>query len=183
MNRIFSLRPSVSLHLPVKHNLRPSQPIMPKASTSSASLPISGLFGLNKPSGPTSMHIVNQLKIVMSRSPLFFEPEKVEAGKGKQKGRRRRGKDMLKIGQGGTLDPLADGVLGKDFVAINGMLLIETDCLSRYVVIGVGKATKKLNDFLDCAKVRIPDLILRYSLMGSRPSAKHHYRSIPQLAC
>lgn len=167
MNRIYTLRPSVLLHLPVKHNLRASQPTMPKASTSSASLPISGLFGLNKPSGPTSMHIVNQLKIVMSRSPLFFEPEKVEAGKGKQKGRKRRGKDMLKIGQGGTLDPLADGVLGKDFVAVKGILSIGTDHLLHYVVIGVGKATKKLNDFLDCAKVRILYLILRYSSMGS----------------
>lgn len=58
------------------------------------------------------MHIVNQLKIVMSKSPLFFEPEKVE-GKGTQKGRKRRGKDKVKVGQGGTLDPLADGVLGE----------------------------------------------------------------------
>lgn len=125
MNRVFTLKPSaVFAKLPIKAPnsstpnssskiYRPSDTLtsMPKV-TSSSSFPLSGLFGLQKPSGPTSMHIVNQLKTVMSKSPLFFEHEKGEDGKGKAKGRKRRGKDKLKIGQGGTLDPLADGVLG-----------------------------------------------------------------------
>jgi len=40
-------------------------------------------------------------------------------------------KGGLKVGQGGTLDPLADGVL----------------------VIGIGKGTKHLSQFLECTKV------------------------------
>ncbi|KAI9459409.1 pseudouridine synthase [Lactarius psammicola] len=95
---------------------------MPK----SPSLPLSGLFGVVKPSGPTSMHVVNQLKKLVNDSRLFVHKEKLEKAAGKKRTR----KDNVKIGQGGTLDPLADGVL----------------------VVGVGKGTKRLNDFLDCAK-------------------------------
>lgn len=95
---------------------------MPK----SPSLPLSGLFGVVKPSGPTSMHIVNQLKKLINNSRLFVHQEKLE----KTAGKRRTRKDNVKTGQGGTLDPLADGVL----------------------VVGVGKGTKRLNDFLNCTK-------------------------------
>ncbi|CAA7271638.1 unnamed protein product [Cyclocybe aegerita] len=103
---------------------------MPK--TTLASFPVSGLFGVVKPSGPTSMSIVNDLQQLVSRSRLFVDPEKLEKLKGKKSDKRRgkRGLDTVKIGQGGTLDPLADGVL----------------------VIGVGKGTKKLNEFLNCTK-------------------------------
>ncbi|KAH9066333.1 pseudouridine synthase [Lactarius vividus] len=95
---------------------------MPKTPT----LPLSGLFGVVKPSGPTSMHVVNQLKKLVNNSRLFVHKEKLEKTAGKKRTRR----DNVKIGQGGTLDPLADGVL----------------------VVGVGKGTKRLNDFLDCTK-------------------------------
>ncbi|KAH9071176.1 pseudouridine synthase [Lactarius deliciosus] len=95
---------------------------MPKTPT----LPLSGLFGVVKPSGPTSMHVVNQLKKLVNNSRLFVHKEKLEKTAGKKRAR----KDNVKIGQGGTLDPLADGVL----------------------VVGVGKGTKRLNDFLDCTK-------------------------------
>jgi tRNA pseudouridine55 synthase len=40
-------------------------------------------------------------------------------------------KGGLKVGQGGTLDPLADGVL----------------------VLGIGRGTKHLGQFLECTKV------------------------------
>ncbi|KAH9958304.1 pseudouridine synthase [Russula dissimulans] len=90
-------------------------------------LPLSGLFGIIKPSGPTSMHIVGELKKLVCNSRLFVDEEKLGKKAGKKKTRRR---DDVKIGQGGTLDPLADGVL----------------------VVGVGKGTKKLGDFLDCTK-------------------------------
>ncbi|KAF9648085.1 pseudouridine synthase [Thelephora ganbajun] len=97
------------------------------------SLPLSGLFAVAKPSGPTSMAIINDIKSLINTSPLFVEQEKLDAHKeGKnEKPKRKRWKsnrDMAKIGQGGTLDPLADGVL----------------------VIGIGKGTKKLSEFLDC---------------------------------
>jgi tRNA pseudouridine55 synthase len=79
---------------------------MPRSSTS---LPLSGLFGIIKPSGPTSMHVVDQLKRLICNSRLFVDEEKLKKLPGKKRGRR----DNVKIGQGGTLDPLADGVLGQ----------------------------------------------------------------------
>ncbi|KAF8798087.1 pseudouridine synthase [Phlegmacium glaucopus] len=104
---------------------------MPKVSPSS--LPVSGLFGIIKPSGPTSMSIINDIQQLVARSKLFVDAEKLEKTKGKNVDRGRRGKharEAIKIGQGGTLDPLANGVL----------------------VVGVGKGTKKLSDFLNCTK-------------------------------
>ncbi|KDR81681.1 hypothetical protein GALMADRAFT_58695 [Galerina marginata CBS 339.88] len=103
---------------------------MPKVTLSS--FPVSGLFGVIKPSGPTSMSVVNDLQQLVARSKLFVESEKLEKIKGKKLDRRRgkSGREAIKIGQGGTLDPLADGVL----------------------VIGVGKGTKRLNEFLSCTK-------------------------------
>ena len=86
---------------------------MPKIPLSS--LPLSGLFGVIKPSGPTSMHIINQIKPLIAGSRIFVDAATLEKNKkSKGKGARgRRGKDGIKIGQGGTLDPLADGVLGE----------------------------------------------------------------------
>jgi tRNA pseudouridine55 synthase len=72
------------------------------------------------------MHVVDQLKRLICNSRLFVDEEKLKKAPGKKRTRR----DNVKIGQGGTLDPLAEGVL----------------------VVGVGKGTKKLNNFLDCAK-------------------------------
>ena len=106
---------------------------MPKVSI--PAFPVSGLFGVAKPSGPTSMSVINDIKQLVANSRLFVDAEKLEEkkrqGKSKKGSRRRRARDTVKIGQGGTLDPLADGVL----------------------VVGVGKGTKKLNDLLEGVKV------------------------------
>ncbi|KAJ7063375.1 pseudouridylate synthase 4 [Mycena amicta] len=99
---------------------------MPRATD--CALPVSAFFGVVKPSGPSSMAVINDLKKLVARSKLFVDEEKLEQSKGKRVS--LRGKNDVKIGQGGTLDPLADGVL----------------------VVGVGKATKKLNQFLECVK-------------------------------
>ncbi|KAF9013892.1 pseudouridylate synthase 4 [Cyathus striatus] len=111
---------------------------MPKVSL--PHIPLSGLFGVVKPSGPTSMSTVHDLQQLIARSKLFVEEAKLEKVKGKQISRKRgrHNKEAIKIGQGGTLDPLADGVL----------------------VIGVGKGTKKLNDFLSCTKEYITTCLL-----------------------
>ena len=64
------------------------------------------------------MSIVHDLQQLVARSKLFVTDEKLEAmkkqkaGKGKRKGKQAR-VDGVKVGQGGTLDPLADGVLSK----------------------------------------------------------------------
>lgn len=55
------------------------------------------------------MHVVDQLKKLVCNSRLFVDEEKVKKSPGKKRARR----DNVKIGQGGTLDPLADGVLGQ----------------------------------------------------------------------
>ncbi|KAJ6547643.1 pseudouridine synthase [Mycena capillaripes] len=96
---------------------------MPKAPV--PSIPLSAFFGVVKPSGPTSMAIINDVKELVVRSKLFMDEDKI-----KSKKKLNLRKSEIKIGQGGTLDPLADGVL----------------------VVGVGKATKKLSQFLECTK-------------------------------
>jgi tRNA pseudouridine55 synthase len=86
---------------------------MPKVMPSS--LPISALFGVIKPSGPTSMSVIADIQRLIARSKLFVDAEKLEKTKGTEADRGRRGKrarEAIRVGQGGTLDPLADGVLG-----------------------------------------------------------------------
>ncbi|SCV72801.1 BQ2448_4338 [Microbotryum intermedium] len=95
---------------------------MPKTRSN----PLSCLFAINKPSGQVSM----QLQPLFASSSLF-KPSPASAPHPNDKTKRRKWKqERIKMGQGGTLDPLADGVL----------------------VIGVNDATKQLSKFLDCTK-------------------------------
>ena len=105
---------SLAHRLASTHYLTPVQAAarthMPKDSL--PPLPLSGLFAVAKPSGPTSMAIINDVKALINTSPLFVEQEKLAAYKEgrNEKPKRRKwksNKDMAKIGQGGTLDPLA----------------------------------------------------------------------------
>lgn len=105
---------------------------------------MNGIFAVNKPSGPSSADVVSQLKKAMNASSLIEGSEASTGGAGKKKrfnmkSRKHGGKqwwrnkqqDVVKVGHGGTLDPLASGV----------------------VVIGVGEGTRQLTDFLtDCTK-------------------------------
>ncbi|TDL21480.1 pseudouridine synthase [Rickenella mellea] len=109
---------------------------MPKAKL--PPLPLSALFAINKPSGPSSMSVIDDIKSLLATSRLFVDSADLvtgdkgkgkDTGKGRRKGRRGRS-GAVKVGQGGTLDPLADGVL----------------------VVGVSRGTKKLSEFLDCVK-------------------------------
>ncbi|CAD6905637.1 unnamed protein product, partial [Tilletia controversa] len=116
------------------------------SSSATARRPLAGVFAIDKPSGPTSMALLEQLKPLLASSALFMNsdgslPESRISKKRNNRGRGRGGKggwnagkkgELLppKIGQGGTLDPLASGVL----------------------VIGVGDGTKKLQAYLDGAK-------------------------------
>ena len=108
---------------------------------SKASRPISGVFAIDKPSGVVCMRLLEDLKDLLAFSPLFRNPDgSVPEGHGSKASWRPQG-DLKqfskartagppKIGQGGTLDPLATGVL----------------------VIGVGTATRGLQGYLDGAK-------------------------------
>ncbi|GAA5852475.1 hypothetical protein JCM5353_005513 [Sporobolomyces roseus] len=104
---------------------------MPKAPNT----PLSCIFAINKPTGQPSMTLLNKLQPLFSTSALFKDqnqqPEAPQKGGKGSKGRRGKWRDeRVKMGQGGTLDPLADGVL----------------------VIGTNQATKQLSQFLDCTK-------------------------------
>jgi tRNA pseudouridine55 synthase len=80
------------------------------------------------------MSLLEALKPLLASSKVFRE---LPAEGGQKPSRKRRrgfgtgGVGTPKIGQGGTLDPLADGVL----------------------VLGIGSGTKKLADFISCSKV------------------------------
>lgn len=88
---------------------------------------MNGVFAINKPSGPTSRDVVDKLKFVLSKQPSFLNTIKDRGSKNQASHRRARQRsNYIKIGHGGTLDPLADGVL----------------------VIGVGTGTRSLSDYL-----------------------------------
>ncbi|KAI0427341.1 pseudouridine synthase [Xylaria sp. FL1042] len=108
------------------------------AASGSASTPVlEGVFGINKPVGMSSAQVIRDCQHHFNHS-AFFKPmiddqiaKRSRESNNKQK-RRRFGKNdiRVKMGHGGTLDPLATGVL----------------------ILGVGKGTKSLQSFLDCTK-------------------------------
>lgn len=70
------------------------------------------------------MNLLDRLKPLFRESPLFVPDDEkrkayIEARHrgGSQRVKSKLFKDPLKIGQGGTLDPLADGILGDSFAA------------------------------------------------------------------
>ena len=101
---------------------------MPKSPTR---LPLSGIFAVAKPSGPTSMSLVNGVKRHIAGSRLFVEEDKLKdfRAQGRARKKSKYGREAVKIGQGGTLDPLADGVLGKIFLTV-GPYMLKTHLLS-----------------------------------------------------
>ncbi|KAJ5160029.1 tRNA pseudouridine synthase 1 [Penicillium canariense] len=94
-----------------------------------------GCFAVHKPQGITSADVLRDLQRHFNPSKLFkpwiqAEIDQRSRENSFQNRRRRNKKVEVKIGHGGTLDPLATGVL----------------------IAGVGKGTKSLNDFLGCTK-------------------------------
>ncbi|KAI9266908.1 pseudouridine synthase [Phascolomyces articulosus] len=81
---------------------------------------LNGVFSVYKPTGWTSREAVNKVQDSLS--------EQLHARLGMTKKLKQR--DKIKIGHGGTLDPLAEGVL----------------------ILGVGNGCKKLHDYLHCTK-------------------------------
>lgn len=97
---------------------------MPKASAVS-SAPLSCLFAINKPSGIVAMRLLDRLQPLFQSSSLFKDQDGNTAQKQhekNQRGRKSKWKETrVKMGQGGTLDPLADGVLG--FVPLQNFVM------------------------------------------------------------
>ncbi|KAI8633050.1 trub family pseudouridylate synthase-containing protein [Xylariaceae sp. FL1651] len=108
------------------------------AASSSASAPVlDGVFGINKPMGMSSAQVIRDCQHHFNPSALFKPMIDQELANRSQesnnkKKRRKFGKNdiRVKMGHGGTLDPLATGVL----------------------ILGIGKGTKSLQSFLDCTK-------------------------------
>ena len=93
---------------------------------------MSGLFAVSKPSGISSAGLLRDLQHILQDSPLFEEEIKAqrERSNSGRAGRKQKHGNKLKMGHGGTLDPLASGVL----------------------VVGTGTGTKQLGQFLSCSK-------------------------------
>lgn len=96
-----------------------------------------GVFAINKPCGQSSAQIIRECQQAFNPSEFFKPLIESEIAKrinenDKQSARRKALKkaSQVKIGHGGTLDPLATGVL----------------------ILGIGSATKALPQFLECTK-------------------------------
>lgn len=91
--------------------------------------------GINKPTGISSGQVLRDLQRHFSPSSTFAPWMSIEKSKRarqppNQRKRRREKEVQVKIGHGGTLDPMATGVL----------------------ILGVGSGTKVLQTFLECTK-------------------------------
>ncbi|KAL1852968.1 pseudouridine synthase pus4 [Paecilomyces lecythidis] len=94
-----------------------------------------GVFAVHKPQGVTSADVIRKLQQHFNPSATFQPWIEAERARRKrendfQRRRRRNQRVDVKIGHGGTLDPLATGVL----------------------ITGIGKGTKQLQGFLGCTK-------------------------------
>ncbi|CAN3375108.1 tRNA pseudouridine synthase 4 [Diutina rugosa] len=103
---------------------------------------MNGVFAVEKPSGVSSAQFISKIQTIFTKSPAF-QADMIDARNkrmedlstsrwSKDKIKNKVKKLQVKIGHGGTLDPLASGVL----------------------IIGVGSGTKKLQPYLtQCTKV------------------------------
>lgn len=98
---------------------------------------VEGVFAIDKPPAISSAQVIRNLQHIFNPSKLFAPWLARERGarlEEERDGHRNRRKDkriQVKIGHGGTLDPMATGVL----------------------IMGVGKGTKQLQGFLECTKI------------------------------
>ncbi|KAI1485241.1 pseudouridine synthase [Biscogniauxia mediterranea] len=106
-----------------------------KMVASSSAPVLDGVFGIHKPMGMSSAQVIRDCQHHFNPSEVFKPLMAQEALKRQNESntkrkRRKFHSNNIKMGHGGTLDPLATGVL----------------------ILGVGKGTKALQSFLDCTK-------------------------------
>ncbi|KAI4166932.1 MAG: hypothetical protein LQ343_007635, partial [Gyalolechia ehrenbergii] len=90
---------------------------------------------INKPKSISSAQVLRDVQHAFDPSNLFapwLHSERIRRGQepGSQRQRRKNKRIQVKVGHGGTLDPMATGVL----------------------IVGVGQGTKHLHSFLSCTK-------------------------------
>ena len=129
---------------------------------------------------------LNRLQPLFAASSLFAkieDPSQAQSNHGGKGNRKRKWKaERVKIGQGGTLDPLADGVLGK-FHSCNQISTAVSrphSFISSLLVIGTNSATKQLSKFLDCTKVRP---IWPFARRLNSNQVSQEYRAIGLFGC
>jgi tRNA pseudouridine55 synthase len=116
--------------------MSPSPPSSRSPSTAPPSRVLEGILAVNKPTATTSTDVIRQLQNKLTPSPLFepylsaMRAMREAEPRTKQRDRRDKRRQNLKIGHGGTLDPLATGVL----------------------IAGIGGGTKALSRYLACTK-------------------------------
>ena len=96
---------------------------------------VEGVFAINKPPSISSAQVIRNLQSHFNPSKLFAPwiaaERTLRDNESPRERRRRKDKSVqVKIGHGGTLDPMATGVL----------------------IMGIGKGTKQLQGFLECTK-------------------------------
>ncbi|KAJ4372676.1 pseudouridine synthase pus4 [Didymella sp. IMI 355093] len=93
---------------------------------------LEGVFGINKPQWASSAGVLRDLQTEFAKSDLFQPWLESTRRQMLVSGSKKKHIEQLKVklGHGGTLDPMATGVL----------------------IVGVGKGTKELGKFLECTK-------------------------------
>ncbi|RMZ84712.1 hypothetical protein DV737_g926, partial [Chaetothyriales sp. CBS 132003] len=97
---------------------------------------LEGVFAVKKPPSLSSAQVLRDLQCRFKESktfqPLLRHTEGKEQNPGQARSKRRKisSDNVFKMGHGGTLDPLATGVL----------------------IVGIGRGTKHLASFLECTK-------------------------------
>lgn len=104
----------------------------PKESTAAGRKVLEGVFGINKPQWASSAGVLRDLQTEFAKSELFQPWLESTRRQMLVSGSKKKHIEQLKVklGHGGTLDPMATGVL----------------------IVGVGKGTKELGKFLECTK-------------------------------
>ena len=104
----------------------------PKEGTVTGRKVLEGVFGINKPQWASSAGVLRDLQTAFAQSDLFQPWLESQRRQMLISGSKKKHIEQLKVklGHGGTLDPMATGVL----------------------IVGVGKGTKQLGKFLECTK-------------------------------
>ncbi|XP_030060620.1 pseudouridylate synthase TRUB1 [Microcaecilia unicolor] len=142
----------------------------PTAGKAAKLFSLSGLFAIYKPKGPTSAAVLNRLK----------ERLLAEAGV-KQQGRKRK-KQVLKIGHGGTLDSAASGVLVVGISKGTKMLSRMLTGSKRYTAVGeLGKVTDTLDSMGKITEEKPYDHITKADLEGILQKFTGNILQVPPL--
>ncbi|XPS92899.1 tRNA pseudouridine(55) synthase [Ascochyta lentis] len=104
----------------------------PKDSAGGRRKVLEGVFGINKPQWASSAGVLRDLQAEFAKSDVFQPWLEAQRRQMLVSGSKKKHIEQLKVklGHGGTLDPMATGVL----------------------IVGMGRGTKELGKFLECTK-------------------------------